>query len=612
MKIIVCIKQVPDAVEIKFDAAQKTIVREGVRAIINPFDRSALSLAIHLKQRFAAHVTVVTMGPPQAREALYEALAAGCDHAVHLCDPALAGADTLATARALAALARGRGFDLILCGKHTIDGETAQVGPELAELLHIPHISGVHKVEWTETAPGRPTGLTACQESDDGEDSFAAALPCLLSTAEHLLPPIPVGQPAIQAARAREVQVCSAAELGLRADEVGALGSPTWVAEIRSLPPAPRPPVQMCSGTPAEVARELLAIMRTALEQGKAAAESIPALAPDRALLTDKAVWVVVQSDREGRLIPGSRELLGEAAVLAAQLQGAVAAVVLGPCPESLPQACAAQGADVILHLHHPALAEYSNERYSAALSQVITDRNPFAVFFSSTERGRDLAPRVAARLQAGLVGDAIGLTLDERGQLLMLKPAFSGSIVAPILSRTRPQMATVRPGVFSLRLPLPARPVRIEKITLGELPPGGTQLVHSEATLDEQAARLLSAKLVVGVGMGIGDPRHLPLLHSVTAAFDGSLCATRRVTDKGWMPRQLQVGLTGKVIAPVVYLAVGIRGVPNHTIGIQRAGTILAINNDPKAQIFKMANYGVVGDWTEIVTAMASELKGS
>ena len=129
--------------EIRFDAVRRTIVRDGVPAIVNPFDRPAIALGARLKQERGAEVTALTMGPERAREALYEALASGLDHAVHLCDRALSGSDTLATARALAAAVRKEGFDLVLCGKYTIDGETAQVGPELGELLGVPHVSGV-------------------------------------------------------------------------------------------------------------------------------------------------------------------------------------------------------------------------------------------------------------------------------------------------------------------------------------------------------------------------------------------------------------------------------------------------------------------------------------
>jgi electron transfer flavoprotein alpha subunit len=171
------------------------------------------------------------------------------------------------------------------------------------------------------------------------------------------------------------------------------------------------------------------------------------------------------------------------------------------------------------------------------------------------------------------------------------------------------PQLVTVRPGVLAVRAADSSRRPRIERWTPTDLPHSRTQLLRSETTLDELAARLSSARMVIGVGMGIGDPSHIPMLHQLAESFQGALCATRRVTDKGWMPRQLQVGLTGKVIAPQVYLAIGIRGVPYHAIGIQRAGTILAINQDAKAQIFKYARYGVVADWSQIVPAMLNEL---
>src|SRR5262249_5713378 len=155
-------KQVPDVADLRFDPATRTLVRAGVPLVTNPFDRPAIALAVDLKQRFGARATVVTMGPPQAKEALYEALACGVDRAGHRCDDAFAGADTLATARALAAFARREGFDVILCGKHTVDGETAQVGPELAELLDVPHVAGAGKITWGEGG----ASLVAEREAD--------------------------------------------------------------------------------------------------------------------------------------------------------------------------------------------------------------------------------------------------------------------------------------------------------------------------------------------------------------------------------------------------------------------------------------------------------------
>ena len=229
MRVLVFIKQVPDVAEIRFDPATRTLVREGVPLVVNPFDRPAIALAVDLKQRRGARTTAATMGPPQAREALYEALASGVERAVHLEGRAFAGADTLATARALAALARREGFDLLICGKHTIDGETAQVGPEVAELLGIPHVSGAAKIAWSEDGKR----LVVERETDDGHEEIDLPLPCLLSVAEHLLPPIGVRKPALEAARLAPVETLGPADLGL-ADGRGRRGGVSDLGRFRS------------------------------------------------------------------------------------------------------------------------------------------------------------------------------------------------------------------------------------------------------------------------------------------------------------------------------------------------------------------------------------------
>jgi electron transfer flavoprotein alpha subunit len=602
MKIITCIKQVPDVIEIRFDPETRTLVREGVRNLVNPFDRPAVALAVDLMGRFV----VATMGPPQARSALVEALASGIDRALHLCDRAFAGADTLATARALAAAIRQEGFDLILCGKHTVDGETAQVGPELATLLDVPHVSGVTKVLFADDG----TTLTCTRESDEGHEIVETRLPCLLTCAEELMPPVVVRKPALDAAQSKPISELSAADLGLAPGEVGAAGSPTWVAEVRVLPEVPRAPVQMLSGPPEEVARELAAVMRRVLVQARPPAA--PALPPPPAVPPKgEAICVVVELER-GALAQGTRELLGEAAVLAAGRHPVLAIAIGGGAQDELAGPCGAAGADELVSLAHPALATYSSEIHAAALCQAIEELRPATVLMSASERGRDLLPRVAARLGLGLTGDAIGLSLDEAGRLVMLKPAFSGSIVAPILSRTRPQMATVRPGMLPARQPDPQRSARHQVLLPGPLPPSRTRLAEAHATLDEGAARLLAARAVVGVGMGIGDPSHLPLARALAEALGGALAATRRVADAGWLPRQIQVGLTGRVIAPDLYVALGVRGVQNHAIGIRRAGTIVAINADPRAPIFQLATCGVVADVIAFVPLLTRALQGA
>ena len=223
--------------------------------------------------------------------------------------------------------------------------------------------------------------------------------------------------------------------------------------------------------------------------------------------------------------------------------------------------------------------------------------------------KGRDFAPRVAARLELGLTGDAIGLEIDEQERLVQLKLAFGGNIVAPILSKTFPQMATVRPGMLQAMHPDWSRQPSIQRLELagrwvdpdpdGAGHPGGRRERYS----------LEDAEIVVGVGTGLGRRENLKLARELAEVLGAAIAATRRVTDANWLPRQHQVGLTGKAIAPKLYLALGIRGVMNHTIGIQRAQTIVAINTDPEAPIFQVANYGIVGDCLHLIPALTQAL---
>jgi electron transfer flavoprotein alpha subunit len=318
---------------------------------------------------------------------------------------------------------------------------------------------------------------------------------------------------------------------------------------------------------------------------------------------------VVVERCADGAVAQGTAELLGHAALaLAGPLGAEVVAVHVGPVGDALAAECAAAGADAVLALEHAGLSGYTNEAWTAALSQAIEARRPKVVLFSSTERGRDFAPRVAARLGLGLTGDAIGLEIDGEGRLVQMKPAFGGHVVAPVLSRTEPAMATVRPGLLAGAAPAPSRSARRETYAVPAMPE--SRVVVTPHAAAARAASITGARVVVGVGFGIGDPANIPLCEALSGTLSGVLAATRRVTDKGWLPRALQVGLTGKAIAPDLYVAVGIRGLPNHTVGIKRAGTIVAINKDPKAPIFQMADVGAVADATVLLPALDEALR--
>ncbi|MEE8139985.1 MAG: electron transfer flavoprotein subunit alpha/FixB family protein, partial [Alphaproteobacteria bacterium] len=215
----------------------------------------------------------------------------------------------------------------------------------------------------------------------------------------------------------------------------------------------------------------------------------------------------------------------------------------------------------------------------------------------------------LAARFGLGLTGDAIGLEVDDDRRLIALKPAFGGNLVASIYSKTTPQMATVRPGMLRLGSPVAGR--KAEVITLR--PRVGTPLctvIRSHSLIDRTIAPLDRAHTVIGLGMGIGGPDGVEKAKALARLLGASLCATRRVCDKGWLPRQLQVGLTGKGVNARLYIAAGVRGAPNHTVGLKGVGTIVAINTDPEAPIFDWADIGIVGDCATLVPALAGAFR--
>ncbi len=605
MKVVICVKQVPEVAELKFDPEKKTLIREGVPNILNPYDRCAIIEGVRLKKTYGGEAVVVTMGPPQAREALIEGIALGCDRAVHIVDRAFAGSDTLATSRALSLFLQKEGFDLVFCGKYSIDAETGQVGPEVAELLDIPQVAGVTKLEIAED--GRH--LKATRETDEGSEIIECDLPVLLTASERLVRAGPIQAAALEAARSHPIETLAASDLSPDPAVFGLSGSPTWVAEIYSVA-TEREPVMLDDGDPEQLVRTLTERL---IEQGlfgtwKGAREIPRVKARPAGARPDRALWVVGELLGE-KLRGATFELLGKSVELADRLNGEVVGVLMGTSLADHAKALTAYGADRVLQLEGPQLGSYSAEGYANALAQAIQMFHPYAVLVPSTSMGRDFAPRVAARLQLGLTGDAIGLEINEQDLLVQLKPAFGGNIVAPILSKTFPQMATVRPGMLEAMQPDWSREPVIQRITLNDVGPIRTRTVQVVQEVDATATSLEGADIVVAVGMGLGRRENVKLARDLAEVLGAPIGATRRVTDTGWLPRQHQIGLTGKAVAPKLYFALGIRGAMNHIIGMQRAQTVVAVNKDPQAAIFKVASYGIVGDCLQVVPALTRAL---
>ncbi|MGH2470195.1 MAG: FAD-binding protein, partial [Chloroflexota bacterium] len=470
----------PDLESLEFDPRTKTIRREGVVNLVNTFEKHALSAAKELVEASGGgEITVITMGPPQAKEALLELLASGADRAVHLNDRAFAGSDTLATSRVLAkALTRGQ-YDLIFCGKYSLDAETGQVGPEIAELLGLPQVTNAVKV--TDYADGR---LAVTRMTDEGSEELLVQLPALLTVPEDIAHPARPNRAGREAAASKPYEVISAADLGLAPELLGVTGSPTSVREISTIDVG-RQVRQIPAGNLPAAAQELAGVLVDlgVFGQWKGSGGEAAQVPDSRPPRSDRAVWVVAEL-YAGRVRPVTYELLGEAITLAGELGSEVCAVVLGPEAASLAPELGAHGADRVLLATSAELAHYDTRRYAHVLAEAIRARQPYAVLLPSTVNGRDLAPRVAAQLGLGLTGDCIGFELDAEQRLVQLKPAFGGNIVAPILSSTRPQMATVRPGVLQALRPNPRRQPRVDALDLAGLPEAGTEWVSAAPTV--------------------------------------------------------------------------------------------------------------------------------
>jgi len=611
MDIAVCIKQTPVAAEARLDPVTKTLVRQGVALTLSSLDRRALLEALRVRGETGGTVTVLSMGPPQARSVIQEALALGADRGILLSDQAFAGADTLATARTLGLALRRLAPDLIVCGKFTIDSETSQVPSELAEMLDLPQVTSVRKIR----PNSQPGTLWVERETDDGYEQYELSLPALLSVTELVISGRRPTPQELEAAMAKPIDVWTAADLGADPGQVGAAGSPTWVAEIRSAQ-LERQGTVLADLAPEAAAQRIADFL---LEHGlfKAAnrrATLRPRRQPPASPDPQKAILVVAEL-LQGDPRAVTYELLGKAQELTAQLGGGVAVVLLGgPQVASHAPAMAAYGADTVYLAADSRLANYDTERYAMLVATAIQRLQPFAVLFPSTTNGRDLAPRVAARLQLGLTGDCVGLELDADGKLAQLKPAFGGNIVSPIYTHTRPAMATVRPGMVEPCEPNWAIPPRIVPLTVPATLPSRVNLLQSVVEPELDAHRLDNASVVVGIGMGIGGTENVPVVRQLAEVLDAPVSISLSVAAARWLPSQLQLGLTGKAVAPRFYLAIGISGQPNHLVGVKKAEYIIAVNNNPKAPIFQSANLGVVADWAQVVPALTrclQEAKG-
>ena len=689
---IVLVKQVPDVslvTDQAFDPETGNLVRSRLPNVINELDTQALALAQSMRRLGGdpkAQVVALTMGPPMAEEVLRYSLARCVDAAVLLTDRALGGADTVATANPLAFAIRKIASDLlggtddyvILCGMQSVDGDTAQVPPQLAEEMGLSCIAYVTEV-------GRTDGRFEFSRIISGGTQVVSCrqLPVVVTVAKY---PYPLFAGFASTRRAHAVKVIQWGAEDIKASLIGVKGSKTTV--IRVFPPAPT--TRKCIRL--ETAGDLAQVLADSLRKGQVQSGQVrtePYMLPGRRasgldrrfeatereqqdyqFLADKlkefgvadpgqvdqaviqriaeasrtrlnpatvqemlqgyratepafkgAVWVVAEYD--GRAVHTSTyELVGKARQLADALGVRVGVCVAGSGLDKVSDGLIAAGADEVILVDHPLLAAFDPIVYRKAVADAVAAHWPQIVLYAATPQGRVLAPMISYRLGCGLTADCTGLDIRDvsrKGEIALLlqtRPALGGNVMATIRTKNSCcQMATIRPGVMTR---LPADPKRRGRVIRHRV-----ELTDRDLSWQVLHTERASADVDFGVDLIVSGGRGLQT-QTAYQQMVGELCqviadhlhvrvqkgASRSAVERGFAERAYQVGQTGTSVAPAVYLALGISGAIQHMIGVSKSQTIVAINSDPRAAIFKYADYFLVATVEQAVPSLTAALR--
>ncbi|OGS61151.1 MAG: hypothetical protein A3K59_04715 [Euryarchaeota archaeon RBG_19FT_COMBO_69_17] len=326
-----------------------------------------------------------------------------------------------------------------------------------------------------------------------------------------------------------------------------------------------------------------------------------------------EGVWVFVEA-RRGTLRDVSVQLIGEARRIADRKGTVLSGVLPGWGVEGLAQQAIEYGLDRVYLVEDPRLETYTSRPYTKVMATLIRKHRPEIVLFGASKNGRDLGGRLHAVIDTGLAADCVRFDVTPEGYLDMIRPAFGGRSLAHIhCEKHRPQMASARQNVFRPPLRDPRRTGEVvqEDVEITDTDVD-TRVVKFVETPKHDVSKIDDARILVAGGAGLGDPKNFVLLEDLARVLGGEVAASRKPVDAGWMPKAVQVGQTGKTVRPVLYVAVGISGAVQHLAGMQESGRIVAINSDPKAAIFEIADYGIVGDLFQVVPELIRRLRAA
>lgn len=633
LTIISLIKQVPLPTEMRM-GDDGLMDRTKAKSIINIDCQFGLEAGLQLKKQHPdAKLVVCSMGPPSFEVALKTAISMGYDEAYLLSDRQLGGSDTYATGLAIATMLKHLGFSkdskepyIILAGRQTSDGDTAHVPSQVAESIGIPQATFVESIKADESGK-----VIAKRIIEGGYQMMKLPMPCVISLTPTGIPPRKPSLSGAIKARNSKITTFGIADIGLGTEKIGLTGSPTIVAKVVNIV-SERAPITMSEGSNETTLVDNLIANITkggnVLEKTEAAAKK-EIERPDfpgkdfrdgsKGILT----WAEITN---GKIARPSLELLTPARNLATQLgEGTkVMTLMIGKNVQHLAQTLIEHGTDEVIVVENDTLEEYLVLPFSSIFEQVIKARKPEIALFAATTSGRELAPRIGMKTDSGVTADCTGLEIgeyiDRKNKVIVSpilesrRPTYGESKLATILGFVCPQISTARAGTFEVPKRVEGREGIVSSFTptlhdvdfVVEI----MQTVRGEGGLQG----LFEADIIVSGGRGT-TVDNLGLVKSLAEALQAQgikaeWACSRPVVDEGVAEYARQVGQTGKTIRPKLYIAIGISGAIQHIAGMKESEKIIAINNNPKASIFNFADFGIVGEYQDILPELIERVK--
>jgi len=633
LTIISLIKQVPLPGEMKM-GEDGLMERTKAKSIINIDCQFGLEAGLQLRKKHPdAKLIVCSMGPGSFETSLRTAISMGYDEAYLLSDRKLGGSDTFATGLAISTMLKHLGFTkdskdpfIILAGRQTSDGDTAHVPSQVAENIGIPQATFIESIK--DDGHGR---VLVKRIIEGGYQMMKLPLPCVISLTPTGIPPRKPSLSGAIKARNIAITIFGINDIGLGTEKIGLNGSPTIVSKVVNII-SERPPVIMSEGhNEISLVDSLIKNFKKGgnvpeKKEKKVKKEIERPDFPEKDFRDDARGIITWAEVANGKITRPSLELLTPARKLAAKLGNntRVMTLMIGKNVSPLAQTLIEHGSDEVILVENDKLEEYLVLPFSSIFAQFIKERKPEIALFAATTSGRELAPRIAMKTESGVTADCTGLEIGEyidkkekviyKPVLESRRPTYGESKLATILGFVCPQVSTARAGTFEVPERVNGRqgivsgfnPVLNDKDFVVEI----VETVRGEGGLQN----LFDADIIVSGGRGTTSD-NLGLIKALAEALksqgiNAEWACSRSVVDEGVAEYARQVGQTGKTIRPKVYIAVGISGALQHIAGMKEAGKVIAIDHNPRANIFHNADFGIVGEYTDIIPELIERVK--